>query len=343
MNKQELTLQQIITGRTLCKVCGDILYIKSPTPEQKLVSQQIYMDMLYEAELEGVLTDAEMQKLLLANGLWSEEEEKELETAPTRIDNTKEEMYRQYAAFQSDKSNKARKLLNRIRLRAGALFQKRHTYDIYTCSGIATIYQLQHLLMQNTVRFDNTPIQTFDDIFIRFLSEQYVINRPADTEIRQISKIDVWKSIWNSAKGSTGVFGTSAVGLSDEQRSLIGWSRLYDNIMEASTPPEKKVMEDDDLLDGWLIVQHKKNQQENSGDISEITKRHPNATEIFVPVETYEDARRIEGLNDLGTQMVKQQRTNLIKKYGHVEEQHMPDSRQKIAMEATRRFVDNAK
>ena len=341
-NNKELTLYQIMSGRIACTVLDNILYVKSPTPEQRLIAQQVYIDILYETEFEGILTEIQMKDLMIANSLWSLEEETELSTIATRIDNAKEEMYRHYAGFQSDKVDKLRKSLHKMRIHAGRLFQKKHAYDIYTCTGVATIYQLQYWLAHNTVDKDGQPVIDLDDFRMRSLSEQYAMNRPADNDIRQISKIDTWKSVWNSSKGSTSVFGVSAVLLSEEQRSLIGWSRLYDNIMEAAAPPEKVVLEDDDLLDGWLIVQHHKNEEEK-GQGGEAAKRHPGAQEIFIPVETYEDARRVEALNDAEARLTKQQRSRMVQRYGRVEEQHMPDSRMKIMMEAANMATQNIK
>jgi len=337
---QELTLYQIIAGKVACKILGDLLYVKSPTPEQKLMGLQIYQDTLLEAELDGVLTDTEMQTIMIQNGLWSPTEESELSTASTRMDTLKEEMYKRYSSFQSQQIERLRRLLIGLRTRAGELFKKKHAYDLYTCVGLATVYQLQTFLANNTYDSNGTVIseKNIDDTYMRLLSEQYVNNKPTDFDVRQITKSGLWRSIWHASKGDNSIFGLPATFFSDEQRSLIGWSRLYDNIAEAVEQPDKIVLDDDDLLDGWLILQYKQRESERMKKPNDSLNIQGGAQEVFIPVETIDDARRVAGMNDLASQMLKRQRLNLIQKQGRVEEQDMPDSQQEMIMEATRKF-----
>jgi hypothetical protein len=342
---REQSLHQIITGIVPCKILDDTLYIKTPTPEHKFKAYQLYADILYESELNGVLTDKEMQDYMIVNNLWSEAEEKEITEASVKMDGMKEDMYLKYAAFQSGKSKKIKKILEKFRLHIGELFKKKHTYDLYTCSGLASIYQLQYLISNNIIDDNNKPIDMsiLDDFYIKQLCKQYSYGRINDSEIRQICKIDSWRSIWNSAKSSSSIFGVSAIELSDEQRSLVAWSRLYDNLQEAAEPPDKEVIDDDDLLDGWLIFQHKKRSTDQQNNNSSIQNLHPGAQEVFIMAETEDDARRINSVNDLGSQMVKNQRLNTIKQLGRVEEQNMPDSRQQIMMTAAEMFAQSAR
>jgi len=283
-----------------------------------------------------------MQEYMIQKGFWSLDEESELSTAGKRMDTLKEEMFNHYAAFKSAQVEKFRQLLLKLRLRAGELFKKKHAYDINTCSGLAMVYQLQFLLSRNVIDSEGNLITDIDDYFIKALCEQYVANRPSDHEIRQISKMDLWRGIWHASKGSTSVFGVSGVALSDEQRSLLGWTRLYDNVNEAASPPVKVVLDDDDLLDGWLIVQHKKQEAEKQGN-NDARNIQPNAQEVFIPAETNEDARRIEAMNDIDSQLMKRQRTQLVKTYGKIEEQDLPSSKQEILMQATQAFADRVR
>ena len=46
-------------------------------------------------------------------------------------------------------------------------------------------------------------------------------------------------------------------------KNIVMWSQLYDNVQESMDAPTKDVIKDDDLLDGWLIVQGKKREKRN--------------------------------------------------------------------------------
>ena len=39
---------------------------------------------------------------------------------------------------------------------------------------------------------------------------------------------------------------------------IVIWSKMYDNVQESIDAPIQSVMEDDDALDGWFIVQNRK-------------------------------------------------------------------------------------
>ena len=59
---------------------------------------------------------------------------------------------------------------------------------------------------------------------------------------------------------------------------------------------------------------------------------------MFIPAETAEDAKRIEGMNEAGAAFAKRQRMALLQKQGTVKEQHMPDSKQQISVQAATEF-----
>lgn len=339
--KLEQVLHQILANKIACKVLDDILYITPMTPDQKLLVYHQHQEIVREAELEGILTDSEMEDLLIKNGLWSTEEETELSGASIRMDGLKEEMYRYYEGFKSGQVEKLRHLLTRLRMRSGELFRKKHSYDLYTCSGLASMNQLHFMLINNTILPDGRRLKDInpDDIYIRILSEQYAVNRPSDNDIRQAAKLDMWRSIWHSAKGATSVFGLPASDLSEEQRSLIGWSRLNDNISESVEPPDKVVLEDDDLLDGWLLVQHKKREAEKKEKDSGGSKR-PGAQEVYIPADTSNDAARIDSMNSVAAQLTKKQRARMLERNGVVSQEKMPDSQRQMLMEATQAFHD---
>ena len=59
---------------------------------------------------------------------------------------------------------------------------------------------------------------------------------------------------------------------------------MYDNIQEAAETPSEDVINDDDVLDGWFIVQRKKREVESAqNDFENSTKneRIKGAGEVF--------------------------------------------------------------
>lgn len=339
MKDDLLLLHQVIAARMRCRVMGDTLYVVAPSLETKVSAQELYFEVLHDAELQGVMTDREIFQLLIDNNLWSVEEEEKLNTSPVRIDALKEDMYLRYASYQSKQVERDRHLLARLRKDVTDLFRRRHIYDMYTCQGLAMLYQLQYILSFTTLKQDGVPLDFggLDDIYMRYLADDYINHKPSEAAIRQLAKCDAWKSIWMASKCGQSIFTIPAVLFTDEQRSLLGWSRLYDNVAESMECPDKEVIEDDDLLDGWLITQHKKRDAEKNSRDGE-NKSKNGANEMFLPAETVDDAKRIAALNDPSAQIVKQQRMALLRKKGTVSEEKMPDSQQRLLMQATAEF-----
>src|SRR5690606_12972110 len=98
----------------------------------------------------------------------------------------------------------------------------------------------------------------WDKLSMDKLMRLYMSNYLDETTLRDLAKNQPWHDIWYSAKKNNGyVFNRDATKLSDEQRKLILWSSLYDNIKEYSEPPSDEIIKDDLRLDGWLIKQNR--------------------------------------------------------------------------------------
>lgn len=318
-------------------------YVCAPSPAHKLEAAYVYAETLYECSFQGVLADEEMAQILIDNGLWSSDEENELQSAPVRLDALKVDMYQRFVGFQSRRVEQARRMLMRLRKRQNELSQRRHQYDLYTQTGLAQAFRLQYLISRNAKDVDYNPVdlESQSEWLLRIILQEYTRNRPDELMIRALAQDGRWRMMWASGKQEGRVFGVPSTWLTDEQQNLIAWSKMYDNINEHPEPPPKEVMEDDDMLDGWIILEQKKRekaQRERTG-----MKDKPGAQEMFIPVETAEDAKRVEAMNDTGSAFVKRQRMAALKQHKVVGEQHMPDSRQQISAQAAQQFRERMK
>jgi hypothetical protein len=323
---------------------NSVYYIHAPSPAHKLEASRIYFDTIYESSFTGVLTSEDMLQVMIDSELWSSEEENELQSIPTRLDTLKVDMYHKYSKFKSSRMEQSRRMLARLRKRQDELSRRRHAYDLYTQTGLAHIFKLQYLISRNTMDENNQSIdlESEPEWMTRAMIEQYSSNRPDDASIRKLSQDGHWRMIWSSGKQEGSIFGVPSIHLTDEQQILIAWSKMYDNINEHTSPPVKEVIEDDDLLDGWIITEQKnreKEQRENSG--AQTGKN--GAQEVYVPVDTAKDAKRVEAMNDPTMAFIKRQRMAALKHNKVVGEENMPDSKQQISVQAAQQFRDRMK
>ena len=306
----------------------------------------VYEDTLYECSFAGVFTKESMLDMLIDNNLWTMDEESELNSAPTRLDALKVEMYQRFASFQSRRLEQARRLVLRLRQRQAELARRRHAYDYYTSTGLAESFRLQYLISRNVKDLSDNPVdlESQPESLLRFVLEDYLHSRPNELELRKLAQYGKWRMVWSSGRQEGRVFGVPSTWLTEEQQNLIAWSKLYDNIAEHTETPPKEVLEDDDLLDGWIILEQKKRekeQKERGGD--DKGRKRGGAQEVYIPAETPEDAKRIDSMNEAGASFTKRQRMAALTKQGTVSEQHMPDSRQQISVQAAHQFRDRMK
>ncbi len=340
-----MILQQVITGKVLCEVLDITYYVCAPSPAYKLQASILYDSTLRECELLGILTPEQMLEIMISNNLWSMDEETELNSTPARLDALKLEMYNRYCNFQSTRVEQVRKTLDAMRQRQGELSRRKHQYDFYTTSGLAEHIRLQFLISKNLVNEEEKKIEDIEErseFWLSQIMQSYMTNKPDELQLRQLAKYPKWRMIWSSGRQEGRVFGVPSVWLTEEQQAVISWSKLYDNVNEHPESPPDEVIEDDDLLDGWIIAeQNKRTKERKERDKGGRNKR--GAQEVFIPAESSEDAKRIEGLNDASEQFVKRQRMAALKKQGQVSEQHMPDSKQQISIQAAQQFRDRLK
>lgn len=303
-----------------------------------------YQDTMYECSFKGVLTDEEMLQIMIDNDLWTMAEEAELNSVPIRLDALKVDMFQRHIAYQSRRVEQSRHMIGRLRKRQHELALRRHAYDFYTRTGLAHNVKMQYLISRNTTDANQQPVDldTHNDWLVRQLLEVYSGSRPDELQLRALAQNGTWRMIWSSGRQEGRVFGVPSIWLTQEQQNLIAWSKLYDNINEHSEPPSKEVIEDDDMLDGWIILEQKKREKEQSERAGGSTK-NPGAQELYVVAETSEDAKRVEAMNDPGMAFIKRQRMAVLKKKKVVGEQNMPDSQQQISIQAAQQFRDRMK
>src|SRR5690606_30724708 len=123
-------------------------------------------------------------------------------------------------------------------------------------------------------------------------------------------------------------FGMPDCELNDEQRRLIVWSKMYDSIRESMDAPTENVIQDDDALDGWMLVQKKKREKDRRAEQVESSiksDRIRNSQDVMIKTWNQEDAEKITELNDEQGNMFRKMRVGQIKKSGSLEAKDMAD------------------
>lgn len=312
------------------------LTIKPPTIEQSFESCEIYNESYQQAYIDGIMSEDEMTDWMMEKDLWSPHDDKKIESLKKDIERLKIEIYN----ARNDKS-----LRERIRLYIRAaekqiaiISLKKHSYMQNTREGIATADKVSWIIKNTT--FHKNKLYKFDQLSLSYVIDEWQSSFLPDSTCRELARNEPWKSLWTIRDNiNSRLFANSGrYELTHNQKNLIIWSQMYDNIQESLECPSKDVIEDDDMLDGWFIIQNKKREKENAEkEVDSLVKNDKikNSSEVFVVAKDKEHISKINLANDTNAAIIKQQRFAYLNKVGQTEDHNLPDQRLQIAAQQT--------
>lgn len=339
----DLLVARIIAGCFRFTYEGRRYLVRQPGRLRRYKAQQVYQEALEEAFLEELYSDKEIDAMLRANGLWDDQREHSLKTLHEDIDKLKINLFKSF--FKSRERDTIRKALQIARNEIATLTAQKNIYSPMGATGFAQVARTRYLVGSGLCDDRGRRVWRGDDFYKgsdTLLDEAvtaYSESQIFDGQIRAIARSDQWRSVWNCKNVCGDIFGRPAADLTEEQRTLVSWSQLYDSIAEHPNPPDDSIIADDDAFDGWMIIQRKERERQRREATAEATLSNmklPESGEIFLVAETDEDLQNIESLNSPQAAAIKRERLAYLAKKGEVEEQHMPDSRREIMMMAQR-------
>jgi hypothetical protein len=292
---------------------GLTLRVHRPSLQQIYKSQLVYKETYRDALVKNNLTTQESVELLKAEGVWSSEKEKILEQIPKKAEELKIKIFKNFRrnavreGYRQELRNLEKEFLD--------LSQEKSQYQYVTCEGLAT-YARMMWVTENTVTFEDGQPYDWNEVGIVGLMNYFSQKQLSEKEIREIARNEPWKSTWScSGKNSEELFGVKANELTFEEKNLIGWSRLYDNIQESPECPSEDVINDDDAFDGWLISENRKRDKDKKVKSLDdgLSDKVKNSDEIFIMADSQEEIEEIYDLNSEQSRFNIAQRQKAIK------------------------------
>jgi len=340
-HEREFFISLIRSGKIFIESKSINLTILPPTIDQSVQSCQVYNKSYEQSYIDGMMNEEEMNDWMIEQGLWTVEDDEKVEGFKKDIEKLKVEIYN---------ARNNRQLRERIRLyiRAGEKqflqhSSKKNQYYINTCEGVAAAEKATWII-KNTTYQDNK-LYDFNDLSIIYVTDEWQSSFLADSTVRDLARNEPWRSFWAIRENAgTKLFqNREDQELTYNQKNLIIWSQMYDNIQESMDCPPKDIIEDDDMLDGWFIIQNKKREKEKAEAEFEknANKKIKNSAEIFVVANDKNDIERINGMNSYHATMVKKEREKLIKARGSAEQGEFLDEKLKVQTMSNQQFKDH--
>lgn len=354
-NKKISILNRIING-ILFKRIGNKLYkLISPTKEHKALAELLYQETYHEHKFSDLITKDQLSKVLASKKIWTEQEEKRLKDLEKLLEQLKVDLYN--ALYNLNDQKRIRKQIKTIEKSIENAISRKHSLDSMTIENFAEnardqfLFALCILDSYGNSIFDIYNYSKADSEIINVFTSYILNDILTSEEYREIARTEPFRSMWSIGKENC--FGLSACDLSIEQKNLILYSKMYDNVYEHPERPTDAVIEDDDMLDGWFTIQRRKVEADRKKEeldkvkgFKDVKQKHGSAgrTESFVMVETSRDAKTIQEANDLNAQIkIKQRQDAIAKADKPLEDHELPDVKMELRQEAMRQMAEKIK
>lgn len=318
------------------------LKVVLPTIEDEFYINQEFMNSYDDAYQQDLMTQEEMLEWMYEKGLWTEEDDKKIKDLEDNVEKLKIQMFEN--RFKTNVRETARAYL---RATEKAIKKETSTRDSHyenTCEGIAFIKKCLEQVKRCTYLGNELCDFSLIDAnkVFSLLTNSYL----QEGEIRELARSEPWRTIWlmKEETGQSLFQNSSKQELSFDQRNICIWSRMYDNAQESMECPGEETLNDDDLLDGWFIIQRKK--QEKDKLLSEVdnmttNEKISNSQEVYVFTDSQEEADRINEANDPHSKMVKKRRLAQVKASGgEVQDHHLQDKQLELRQISNQQYKE---
>lgn len=299
-------------------------------------SEEVYFDVYQQSLESGVATEQTLYKILMERKLWDESKELSLtKTLPTDIENIKVEMFNLF--HKPNEVNRLRLYLNRAKKEIVDLFDVRHQFDYLSCGG-AALYSRWQFIVENSVTVNGQPLD-FNKIHPHDILSLISNSTVDESIIRDIARNEPWQTTWIIAKKFNNLFDCCVADYSEDQKRLVSWSLLYDNIKDYDDCPSEEIIMDDDCFDGWMVLKRREQKAKTQADkLSGLSSKHANAQEIFIPVKNQYNSEGINpedifSLNNPLAKSIIESRIQAVAEHGEVKLSELPDIKMSRGME----------
>lgn len=322
----------------------------------KLVYPDIYTK--YEAELyaqneyennkfNNWVKDEEIIHILTDMGVWNPMGDQQLKKIENEIDNYKVELYQ--SILNPHKIQSIKQTLNNIKKSYYKNIEIRHSLDHLTLQGYATTLKNQYLLVNSIKYLDDSlcfdGMKNADYTILNKLTNIINSNNIEMSTLKTIARSESWRNYW--ASNQDNIFNKGSLYLTDEQKSLIIITKMYDSAYEHPDCPPDSVFEDDDMFDGWMILQKRENEKLKNKQRSEKIlegKNLGNAQEVFLMASSKEEADNIYNLNDNRSKHIINERNAVVlNSKQEIADNQLPDIQRDLQMESNRQFLNRGR
>jgi len=330
---------------------GFYLFLYNNNTRYKLVYPDIHIK--YEAELYAQeeyennkfndwITEDNIIDSLVSMGIWTYNGDDNLKSLEKQIEDHKVDLYKNF--LNPTKLKTLRRTLSNIKNTYNSLYNTRHFLDQFTVNGYSQYLKNQYILIHSLYTINNKKVfESMEDTDYKLLTSlsNIVSENTIDISVfREIARNDIWKNYWSA--NSDNLFDKSVINWTDEQKTLVVLTKMYDSAYQHPECPPDQVFEDDDMFDGWMIIQKRENEKNRNKSRTEKIlegKKLDKAGEVYIVASSKEEAKNIYDLNDNNSRHIIREREAFIRNStNEVEVSALPDVQRELTIQNNQQF-----
>lgn len=263
-------------------------------------ADEVYEDFYHDNRFK-LLTRAQIKSQLVVRGIIQPNVDKQVERAYKLVSNEQEKLF--LNRDNPKKTKSSRRQIKAIRDSIEDLLGTMYQYYRYSLEDSAHMAKRVFILENTVYDKDMNPV-SFKDIGS---IDNFSISI-SSTDIRKIAREEPWRTMWAVKKGAAFQY----LPLTDMQIMLSSFSRMYENVYKTIDSSLLHIVDDDDMLDGWQIVESKSRKK---GEEPKKTAAHKH-NNVFEFVETKEELDAVHNSNSALASQVIAARNKQIEKAG---------------------------
>tara|TARA_R110002020_G_scaffold201645_3_gene404390 strand:+ start:3051 stop:4106 length:1056 start_codon:yes stop_codon:yes gene_type:complete len=341
-------VHRIVSGIFYINIEGNIYKYTNPNKEQLALSEYIYEESLSDSKYNGLLTRDALKSYLQRKDIWNDKDDQKLKDFNDLMEDLKIQLYN--SLYRQDKQKIIRRNIKNLEKQINKQLMKKYTLDNMTLEYHAEAIKYRYLISLCISDLNNVPVYETQDFklekdfsilnnFMHFFDS----NTLSSNDYREIARTEPFRNLWSLSDGQ--VYKTEPIEWSADQKTLIIYSKMYDNVYEHPERPDSIVINDDDMLDGWFAKTRKDNESERKKQqANSIHDKHGGRGDLFIMSPDRETADEVLDLNDIHARMkIKSRESALNEADRKLEHHELPDVKMELRTEAMRQMADRFK
>jgi len=323
----EQYIYRIISGKLLFNHNNKTYTLIPTKPIIKYQANLLYISILNDEKYNEWIRAENLDRYMMFLEVWNNDMANFMERSEKQIEDLKVSLFNN--RLNDKMTTRTRNQLSNLRKKISELQLTKQTYYAQTLEGYAESIKYEYIIT-NTVFHNKKKVfgkfgslQTSYQDFTSVVSEinKHVLQTP---DYRRIARSDLWRSFWTIDK--TNIFPGPVSLWTEEQRTLAGYSSMYDSVYEHPEKPKDSVIDDDDMLDGWMISQRRAIEKSKAQDsILKTNSKLGKAQEVFIFTDNNEGIKEVMSMNSDEANLTIAQRSSILNKGHSIDHARLPD------------------